>query len=132
MIPKDTEQKRWKIRKIPRKLRGLFPPWEVDGTGQDFQRFFDTWQEALAFADERSRTRQIVLPRVSQPGRIELEIQYWPGEFDARVQVNSFLTVYDLDSQHLEAVGRHIIAISEMKKVEPGFGPKPLRFQEVK
>lgn len=132
MIPKDTEQKRWKIRKIPRKLRGLFPPWEVDGTGQDFQRFFDTWQEALAFADERSRTRQILLPRVSQPGRIELEIQYWPGEFDARAKVNSCLTVYDLDSQHLEAIGRHIIAISEMKKVEPGFGPNPLRFQEVK
>lgn len=132
MIPKDTEQKRWKIRKIPRKLRGLFPPWEVDGTGQDFQRFFDTWEEALAFADKRSRTRQILLPRVSQPGRIELEIQYWPGSFDARVKVNSFLTVYDLDSQHLEAIGRHIIAISEMKKTEPGFGLNPIRSQEVK
>ena len=72
---------RWRVERERHAYTGeLMPGWVVkkqeDGSLPTFKTWwkgatFETWQEALAYADRKARTREVVLPRVDDPTSID-------------------------------------------------------------
>ena len=54
----------WVVKKQEDESLPTFKTWWKGAT-------WETWQEALAYADKRARTREVVLPRVDNPTSID-------------------------------------------------------------
>ena len=48
---------------------------------EETHRHFPTWRDALAYADQRARTREVVLPRpqLNEDGKLEFDFTEWAG-----------------------------------------------------
>ena len=72
---------KWRVERERHAYTGeLMPGWVVkkkeDGSLPTFKTWWkgatwETWQEALAYADRKARTREVVLPRVDDPTTID-------------------------------------------------------------
>lgn len=69
-----SNRARWKVRKniFGRIAPGPLPGWEVIEPNCTYKfrfapNYFSTWEEALAYADRKARTVEVVLPRVAEP-----------------------------------------------------------------
>ena len=61
---------KWKVEGITSRYYRAPRCWDVYDPNGGFWRSFDTHAEALAYADKRARTREVVLPRVGDTTRL--------------------------------------------------------------
>lgn len=60
----------WAVYHEPPKSAGIVPWYRVP-------QWFDTWAEAMAYADQQARTIQVTLPRIT--GDMEDGMSSWPN-----------------------------------------------------
>lgn len=69
IIGVSTAPRRWRVARHTIEEAGKKRhTWTVMGTHPWSYRDFPTWREALEYADQRARTREYVLPRISRSG----------------------------------------------------------------
>lgn len=111
-----SNRARWKVRKniFGRIAPGPLPGWEVIEPNYAYTvRFapnFHTWEEALAYADRRSRTVEVVLPRLTAlPTQRHIYSRGWLIDKVLKTAVH-------LEPEHRVPVALAILAFEEKQK----------------
>lgn len=105
-----------------RKLRTHYSthPWEVrarNHNGHDYYATFFTWAEAIAYADELSRTREVVLPRVAPQGEVSVSAT-WYCDQGAIHYINSSGQVVQGTPADLTPLALSLLALAEQEEHE--------------
>lgn len=97
-----VEPGRWRVlraRGLPKSVRAW---WYVDRENCHGSMCFPTWREALDYADRQARTREVVLPRITddrEEGITEWpnlrDLFVWPGQHDEPRLGQPYLRIAD-------------------------------------
>lgn len=95
--------------------------WVVQTKDWSFYKTFDTHAEALAYADEKARTREVVLPRITEskaiiPGALGLSLEpgrTWDGKRNTWVR-DGISMVY-VSSYDLRPLALALLALEEQE-----------------
>lgn len=64
-----TTNRRWRVARLAATESGVTRyTWAAMHTGAWAYKEFATWREAMDYADQQARTREVVLPRISHSG----------------------------------------------------------------
>lgn len=75
---------KWEVERHPVSAGSTEHVWCAFHNEHDIEethRHFPTWREALAYADQQARTREVVLPRpqLNDDGKLEFDFTQWSG-----------------------------------------------------
>lgn len=101
---------RWKVERWADPNVAAWVAWDEDAP--DRMMLFATHAEALDYADEKARTREVVLPRISRVEEMRLTV--WQDQFGVpRVAMNQGRIEYgNLPPGHIAGVGHYLLALA--------------------